>query len=85
MTEILVVPDRSFNGGLDHGAAELIGAASELGTPVVLTDATARTQLLSAAVMFAVLALAGVIGVLAALLPARRASRMDVLQAISTE
>ena len=30
-------------------------------------------------------ALAGVIGVLAALLPARRASRMDVLQAISTE
>ena len=29
--------------------------------------------------------LAGVIGVLAALLPARRASRMDVLEAISTE
>lgn len=46
MTEILVVPDRSFNGGLDHGAAELIGAASELGTPVVLTDATAHADAL---------------------------------------
>lgn len=34
---ILVVPDLSFDGGLDAGAAELIGAASAIGTPVALT------------------------------------------------
>nr|WP_257910811.1 FtsX-like permease family protein [Janibacter limosus] len=35
--------------------------------------------------MLVFVGLAGIIGVLAALLPARRAARMDVLRAISTE
>ena len=44
MPAILVVPDRSFDGGVDHGAAELIGAASALGTPVVLADDAAHVD-----------------------------------------
>lgn len=47
MTEILVVPDRSHNGSLDPHAAELIGAASEIGTPVVLIDDRTHTEALS--------------------------------------
>ena len=38
MTQILVVPDRSFDGAVSPGAAELIGAASAVGTPVVLAQ-----------------------------------------------
>lgn len=47
MTEILVVPDRSHDGSLDPHAAELIGAASEIGTPVVLIDDPTHADALS--------------------------------------
>lgn len=47
MTEILVVPDRSHDGSLDPHAAELIGAASEIGTPVVLIDDRTHAEPLS--------------------------------------
>ena len=44
MTDILVVPDRSFDGSVAPGAAELIGAASTLGTPVVLAADRAQAE-----------------------------------------
>ncbi|WP_288872377.1 electron transfer flavoprotein subunit alpha/FixB family protein [uncultured Corynebacterium sp.] len=47
MTEILVVPDRSHDGSLDPHTAELIGAASEIGTPVVLIDDPTHADALS--------------------------------------
>ncbi|OFO33672.1 electron transfer flavoprotein subunit alpha [Corynebacterium sp. HMSC075D04] len=47
MTEILVVPDRSHDGSLDPHAAELIGAASAIGTPVVLIDDRTHADALS--------------------------------------
>ena len=37
MTDILVVINPTHDGSLDLAAAELIGAASEIGTPVALT------------------------------------------------
>ena len=48
MTDILVVPDRSFDGSVAPGAAELIGAASTLGTPVVLAADRAHAKELGA-------------------------------------
>lgn len=47
MTEILVVPDRSHDGSLDPHTAELIGAASAIGTPVVLIDDPTHADALS--------------------------------------
>lgn len=41
---VLVVPDISFDGSVDLGAAELIGAASAVGTPVVLTTNAAHAE-----------------------------------------
>lgn len=48
MQPVLVIPDRSFDGGVDLGAAELIGAASAVGTPVVLTDDASHAEELGA-------------------------------------
>lgn len=47
MTEILVVPDRSHDGSLDPHTAELIGAASAIGTPIVLIDDPTHADALS--------------------------------------
>ena len=48
MTQILVVPDRSFDGAVSPVAADLIGAASAIGTPVVLAQDTAHAEELGA-------------------------------------
>ena len=48
MTQILVVPDRSFDGAVSPGTAELIGAASAVGTPVVLAQDPAHAEELGA-------------------------------------
>ncbi|MGV0373660.1 electron transfer flavoprotein subunit alpha/FixB family protein [Corynebacterium pilbarense] len=48
MTQILVVPDSSFDGAVNPGAAELIGAASAVGTPVVLAQDRAHAEELGA-------------------------------------
>lgn len=44
MSQILVVPDRSFDGAVAPAAAELIGAASAIGTPVVLAADSAHAE-----------------------------------------
>lgn len=41
---VLVIPDVSFSGGVDLGAAELIGAASAIGAPVVLTTESSHAE-----------------------------------------
>lgn len=41
---VLIVPDISFDGGVDLGAAELIGAAAAIGTPVVLSTDPAHAE-----------------------------------------
>lgn len=42
--QILVIPDLAFDGGVDAGAAELIGAASAVGAPVVLAANTGHAE-----------------------------------------
>ena len=48
MTDVLVVPDRSFDGAVEPSVAELIGAASAIGTPVVLAADRAQAEELGA-------------------------------------
>ena len=45
---ILVIPDIAFDGGVDAGTAELIGAAAELGTPAVVAADPAHADELGA-------------------------------------
>ena len=51
MTDILVVINPTHDGSLDLAAAELIGAASEIGTPVALTVTAAGGLALFAGVL----------------------------------
>ncbi|MHC2849989.1 electron transfer flavoprotein alpha subunit [Corynebacterium mucifaciens] len=44
MTEVLVVPDRSPDGSVEPSVEELIGAASAIGTPVVLAPERAHAD-----------------------------------------
>lgn len=48
MTDVLVVPDRSSDGSPEPSVAELIGAASAIGTPVVLAGDRAHAEELGA-------------------------------------
>lgn len=48
MTDVLIVPDRSFDGAVEPSVAELIGAASAIGAPVVLAADRAQAEELGA-------------------------------------